>query len=80
MVELASFTKAFWSYLIDESTDKSITEELILYMCYVDLDKACVLIKLLSVSSQCRNNNDTSVFQEYKLLTDLLVARTSDGA
>ena len=59
MVKLASFLKAdisesinkslFWSNLIDESTDNSVTEKLILYVRYVDLDKACVQIKLLGV-------------------------------
>ena len=69
------------------STDKRVTEELILYIRYIDLESACVQTKLLGLLPVTGHPNADMIFQaisgafeQYKLPSDLLVGQTSDGA
>ena len=78
MVDLAGFLKAeiaqsiqkalFWSYCLDESTDKRVTEELILYIRYIDLESACVQTKLLGLLPITGHPNADMIFQLQKSL------------
>ena len=79
----------FWSYMLDESTDKGVTEEVILYARFVDISKGEVVTKFLAVAPLEGHPDAANIFSAvckvfgptgFDLPCSQIVSQTSDGA
>ena len=79
----------FWSYMLDESTDKSVTEEVILYARFVDISKDEVVTKFLAVAPLEGHPNAANIISAvrkvfgstgFDLPLSQIVCQTSDGS
>ena len=75
----------FWSYMLDESTDKSVTEEVIAYARFVNIAKGEVMTRFLAVAPPDAMNIFSAVRKVvgpdgFDLPLSQVVGQTSDGA
>lgn len=79
----------FWSYILDESTDKSVAEEVILYARFVNITSKKIVTRFLAVSPVQGHPNATNIFSAiesvvgsggFDLPLSQVVSQTSDGA
>ena len=99
MIEIHDFLKKelrddickalFWSYMLDESTDKSVTEEVIVYARFVNIAKGQVVTRFLAVAPVQGHPDAANIFSalrkvvgpdEFNLPLTQVVSPTSDGA
>ena len=99
MVDIHSFLKRevkedickalFWSYMLDESTHKSVTEEVILYARFVDVAKGEIVTKFLAIAPLVGHPDAANIFSAvckvfgstgFDLPLSQIVCQTSDGA
>ena len=75
--------------MLDESTDKSVTEEVILYARFINISKGEVVTKFLTVAPLEGHPDAANIFSAvrkvfgssgYDLLVSQIVCQTSDGA
>ena len=79
----------FWSYMLDESIDKRVTKEVILYACFINIIKSEVVTKFLAVAALEGHPDAANIFSAvskvfgssgYDFPVSQIVCQTSDGA
>lgn len=79
----------FWSYMLDEATDKSVLEEVIIYARFIDITEGKIMTRFLAVKGITGHPDASNIFSAVKhvlaenginLPTSQLVCQTSDGA
>ena len=79
----------FWSYMLDESTDKFVTEEVIVYARFVNIAKGEVMTRFLAVAPVPGHPDAMNIFSAvrkvvgpdgFDLPLSQVVGQTSDGA
>ena len=77
----------YWSYIIDESMDKKLKEQLGIYVRYINLQEEKVAVHFLAYEDIKGRPNSTNLFNsiksrfdEHQLPTSRLVSHTSDNA
>ena len=56
----------FWSYMLDESTDMSILEEVIIYACFIDIAESKIMTRFLAISAINGHPESSNIFQSVK--------------
>ncbi|XP_062511256.1 protein FAM200A-like [Corticium candelabrum] len=69
----------FWPAMADETTDSSVTEQLILYVRFVNIAKKCVQTRFLADSENIFDLIK-AIFEKFELPRESLVGYSSDGA